>query len=154
VLTRGFMLDTSAINRIHDGLGCEWSLRGPLYVTDIQLQEIAQTRNPERRDSLLGAFLSLRPTIIRPSGLSFVPEYFGFSSYCDASFTLYDEDYPRPVGRMMPYIAAALGSHVEKQFRDALIAEATLVSELTLVTADRKLAKVAGSFGARVEEIA
>jgi hypothetical protein len=46
MFTRGFMLDTSAINRVHDGLGCEWSLRGPLYVTDIQLQEIAQTRAP------------------------------------------------------------------------------------------------------------
>lgn len=149
----GFMLDTSAINRIHDGMGCEWSLRGPLYVTDIQVQELGQTRQPERRASLLRALTSLRPTIIRPSGLAFVPEYFGFSRYCDAGFSLYDEDYPRPIGRIMPYIAAALGSRIEKQFRDALIAEATLVSELTLVTADVRLARVASSFGARVETI-
>jgi len=36
VFTRGFMLDTSAINRIRDRQECPWSLRGPLYVTDIQ----------------------------------------------------------------------------------------------------------------------
>lgn len=154
MFTRGFMLDTSAINRIHDGMDCEWSLRGPLYVTDIQLQEIGATRDPRRRDSLLRAFVSLRPTVIRPSGLVFVPEYFGFTSYCDAGFALTDEDYPRPVGRIMPHIAAALGSRIETQFRDALIAEAALQSGLTLVTADRKLARVARSFGAPVEEIA
>jgi hypothetical protein len=51
MFTRGFMLDTSAINRIHDGGECPWSFRGPLYVTDIQLQEIAQTRDRERRAS-------------------------------------------------------------------------------------------------------
>jgi len=121
MFSRGFMLDTSALNRIHDGLGCEWSLRGPLYVTDIQLQEIAQTRDPGRRASLLEAFFSLRPTVIRPLGVIFMPEYFGFSSYCDAGITLSDENYPLPIGRMMPHIAAALGSRMDKQFGDALI---------------------------------
>jgi hypothetical protein len=43
MFTRGFMLDTSAINRVHDWRECPWSLRGPLYVTDIQLQEISRT---------------------------------------------------------------------------------------------------------------
>jgi hypothetical protein len=84
--TRSFMLDTSAINCIHDGLGCEWSLRGQLYVTDIQLQEIAQTRDLKRRDSLLLAFFSLRPTIIRPIGRVFVPEFFGSRSIAMPGF--------------------------------------------------------------------
>lgn len=53
----------------------------------------------------------------------------------------------------MPHLAAALGSRIEKQFCDALIAEATLTGNLTLVTADQKLAKVARAFGARVEQI-
>ena len=153
MFTHGFMLDTSAINRIHDGLGCVWSLRGSLYVTDIQLQEISQTPNRERRDSLLGAFFSLRPTVIRPLGVFFVPEHFGFSSYCDLGFALSREDYPLPIGRIMPHIAEALGSRIEKHSRDGLIAEAALTRELTLVTADRKLGKVASSFGARVEQI-
>ena len=153
MFTRGFMLDTSAINRIHDGMGCPWSLRGPLYVTDIQLQEIAQTRNPDRRASLMAAFMSLRPTVVRPRGRVFDPEFFGFSSFCDDGFPLADEDYGLSLGRAMPLIAASMGSRVEKYFPDALIAEAALTSNLTLVTADRRLAKVGRSFGAHVEEI-
>jgi hypothetical protein len=153
MLTRGFMLDTSAINRIHDGMGCEWSLRGALYVTDIQLQEVAQTPDAERRASLLDVFSSLRLTIIRPLGLTFVPEYFGLSSFHDVGRMFSNEDYPRPVGRIVPHIAASIGSKVEKHFPDALIAEAALTKQLTLVTADRKLAKAARGFGGHVEEI-
>ena len=111
MFTRGFMLDTSAINRIHDWQQCPWSLRGPLYVTDIQLQELSHTPDPDRRASLLS------------------------------------------LGRVMPLIAASMGLRVEKYFPDALIAEAALTSNLTLVTADRRLAKVGRSFGAHVEEI-
>ena len=147
------MLDTSAINRIHDWQQCPWSLRGPLYVTDIQLQEIAQTRNPDRRTSLMAAFMSLRPTVVRPTSRVFDPEFFGFSSFSNDGFTLTDEDYGLSLGRVMPLIAASIGSRVEKHFPDALIAEAALTSNLTLVTADRRLAKVGRSFGAHVEEI-
>jgi hypothetical protein len=153
MFTRGFMLDTSAINRVHDWHECPWSLRGPLYVTDIQLQEISRTRNPERRASLLAAFMSLRPTVVRPRGRIFDPEFFGFTEFFDGGFTLDDEDYSLSIGRVMPLIARSIGSRVEKHFPDALIAEAALTSNLTLVTADRRLAKVGRSFGAHVEEI-
>jgi predicted nucleic acid-binding protein len=54
---------------------------------------------------------------------------------------------------VMPIIAASMGQRVEKYFPDALIAEAALTSNLTLVTADRRLAKVGRSFGAHVEEV-
>jgi len=154
MFTRGFMLDTSAINRIHDWQQCPWSLRGPLYVTHIQLQEIAQTPKPDRRASLMAAFMSLRPTVVRPLGRIFNPDFFGFASYCDEGFTLPDEDYALSLGRVMPLIAASMGSRVEKYFPDALIAEAAaLTSNLTLVTADRRLARVARSFGTHVEKI-
>ncbi len=153
MFTRGFMLDTSAINRIHDWQQCPWSLRGPLYVTDIQLQELSHTSDPDRRASLLAAFMSLQPTVIRPQGRVFNPEFFGFSEYFGGGFTLDDEDYSLSLGRVMPLIAAAMGSRVEKYFPDALIAEAALTSNLTLVTADRRLAKVGRSFGAHIEEI-
>lgn len=153
MLTRGFMLDTSAINRIHDWEQCEWSLRGQLYVTAIQLQEIAQTRDPERRSSLLAAYRSLRLTVIRPMGLVMVPEFFGFASCYPRDLTQSDEDYPRPIGRAMTHIAAAMGSKLEKHYRDALIAEAALNTNLTLVTADRRQARVGREFGAHIEEI-
>jgi hypothetical protein len=44
-----FMLDTCVISRILDGqIGNEWSLRGRNFVTDIQLQEILDTKDPAR----------------------------------------------------------------------------------------------------------
>ena len=46
-----------------------------------------------------------------------------------------------------------MGPRVERYFPDALIAEAALTSNLTLVTADRRLAKGGRWFGAHVEEI-
>ena len=126
MFTRGFMLDTSAINRIHDWQQCPWSLRGSLYVTDIQLQEIAQTPNPHRRTSLLHAFASLRLTVVRPLSRVFVPDYFGFPSFFEGSFTQASEDYPLSLGRLMPTIAASMGSRLKRYFPDALIAEAAL----------------------------
>ena len=153
MFTRGFMLDTSAINRIHDWQQCEWSLRGPLYVTEIQLQEIVQTSNPVRRASLLAAYRSLRFIVIRPMGLVFIPEFFGFTSYYPRGLTLPDEDVPRPIGNTMAHIAAAMGSRMEKHYPDALIAETALNTNLTLVTADRRQAKVGRWFGTHVEEI-
>lgn len=85
---RGFMLDTCTINRIHDQeVGAhELTFRGRIYVTDIQMQEIAHTQEPGR-------------------------------------------------------------------LRDALIAESTRAYGLTLVTSDRRLAKMARSFGIPVEAI-
>ncbi len=48
------MLDTCVINRILDGqIGNVWSLRGKIFVTDIQLQEVIDTKNPSRRNYLL-----------------------------------------------------------------------------------------------------
>ena len=42
MVVRDFMLDTGAINRIHDWQQCPWSLRAPILVTDIQLQELVR----------------------------------------------------------------------------------------------------------------
>jgi predicted nucleic acid-binding protein len=87
-------------------------------------------------------------------GLVFVPEFFGFASYAPRDFSLPDEDYPRPIGRVMPHIAAAMGgARVEKHHADAPIAETALNTNLTLVTADGRLTRIGRSFGVPVEEI-
>lgn len=153
MVTSGFMLDTSAINRIHDWQQCPWSLRGPIYVTDIQLLELSRTPDPDRRASLLVALMSLRPTVVRPRSRVFDPGFFAFSEFFNDGFTLGDEDYSLSLGRVMPLISASMGPRVAKYFPDALIAEAALTSNLTLVTADRRLAKISRSFGAHVEEV-
>jgi hypothetical protein len=60
-----FMLDTSAINRILDrAVENEWPPRGDIFVTDIQFQEILDTRDPTRRNFLFKGLMSLRPNVI------------------------------------------------------------------------------------------
>jgi len=50
----GFLLDTSAINRICDGKACadDWS---PFYITDLVLFELGRTEDTVRRYGLFGA---------------------------------------------------------------------------------------------------
>jgi hypothetical protein len=56
-------------------------------------------------------------------------------------------------GRRAPVIAEQIGGKFRSGMRDAFIAEAAMENGLTLVTCDGKLAEVARSFGAEVEEI-
>jgi hypothetical protein len=65
-----FMLDTCVINLILDGeVGNEWSVRGSNFVTDIQFQEILDTRDELRRRFLFQGLLALEPAVIRPTDL-------------------------------------------------------------------------------------
>lgn len=146
LFTRGFMLDTSTINWILDQKvsAGDWTLRRPVFVTDVQLLELMQTPLPERRESLMGVLSILRPSVIRPDALAPMAYDFGLG--------LEEETY-RSLGRQAPLMAAALGGRFERNFRDALIAEAALANALTLVTAYAKLARMARSFGIGVEAI-
>jgi predicted nucleic acid-binding protein len=152
------MLDTCTINRIHDQEvdAHEWTFRGRIYVTDIQMQEIAHTQEPGRHRTLLTALFSLRPSVIRPG----VPPM--HTNACQAGYDYWYDDcdyvnsYELSYGRLVPPMAAMLGHNPRKlqnRLRDALIAESTRAYGLTLVTSDRRLAKMARSFGIPVEAI-
>jgi predicted nucleic acid-binding protein len=147
LFTRGFMLDTSTINWILDQKvsAGDWTLRGPVFVTDVQLLELMQTPLPERRESLMGLLSILRPSVIRPDALAPMAYDFGLG--------LEEETYQRSLGRQAPLMAAAPGGRFERNFRDALIAEAALANAPALVTADAELARMARSFGIGVEAI-
>jgi predicted nucleic acid-binding protein len=159
-----FMLDTNVINRILDGeVENEWSLRGDIFVTDIQLQEILDTRDPSRRNILFRGLMNLHPNVIRPS---YLPQWFD----CDQDFdtgerlpwTLpvveyaYAADVPLSLGRFVPLIARRLPvnrKRPENPLRDGFIAEAALLNGMTLVTADSNLGAAAQRFGVPVELI-
>jgi hypothetical protein len=156
-----FMLDTCVINRILDGqIGNEWSLRGKNFVTDIQLQEILDTRNAPRRNYLLRGLLALRPGVIRPTEL---PQMFdggaGFDTgerFPVGSEVWHRDSIPLSFGRVVPVIARALPANrnrPENLLRDGFIAEAALLNEMTLVTADTRLAHSARMLGVEVELI-
>jgi predicted nucleic acid-binding protein len=71
----------------------------------------------------------------------------------DFGLGLEEETYQRSLGRQAPLMAAAPGGRFERNFRDALIAEAALANAPALVTADAELARMARSFGIGVEAI-
>ena len=156
--TRGFMFDTCTINRIFDQKvsADEWRLRGPIYVTDIQISEIAQTPDRVRRESLLATLFALTPSVVRPGSPRLHTYDFG-SGDDDA----HDEQqclgsHELSLGRQVPIMAAMLGrspAKFENRFRDALITEATRTNRLILVTADKGLAKMATRFGVCVEGV-
>jgi predicted nucleic acid-binding protein len=54
---------------------------------------------------------------------------------------------------MFPLITRAIGRNFRKHWHDGFIAQAAIQYGLTLVTADRKLARAAQAFGATVEFI-
>ena len=152
-----FMLDTSTINRIlDDHVGNEWSLRGDIFVTDIQLQEILDTRDPDRRSFLFSGLMNLRPNVIRPRDMFQL--YDGSGEDFDTGERLprltipevYYASVPLAFGRMVPLIAGRLPANrkrPENPLRDSFIAEAAFLGGMTLVTADRNLAAEARVFG-------
>lgn len=156
-----FMLDTCVINRILDGLvGNVWSLRGRNFVTDIQLQEILDTKDPARRVYLLHGLIALRPGIIRPTEL---PQLFDGGEEFDTGerFPMGSEVWHRPsmplsFGRIVPVVAHALPANRKRPanpLRDGFIAETALLNGMTLVTADTRLASAARTLGVNVEII-
>jgi predicted nucleic acid-binding protein len=149
--TLGFMLDTSAINWILDlrTEGGNWTLRGPTFITDIQLQEMSRAGEDRRSQLLTVALWHLRATVIRPTGIPSMQDDSDF----DFAFRYQQEPLSPISNRLVGRIAMAMGKNVGRNFRDALIAQAALDNDLTLVTADRKLASVARRFGTCVEWI-
>lgn len=157
-----FMLDTNVLNRIIDGkLSNEWSLRGRTFVTDIQLQEVFDTSNDERRGCLFRGLLALQLNVIRPSD---VPQIFDRGQNFDTGerFMLgmgtvwHLGAFPLSFGNYVPVIADGLPPNKrrpENRLRDGFIAESALLNGMTLVTADQRLAAAARTFGALVEEI-
>lgn len=142
----GYLLDTSAINRICDGIVSaeRWS---PAYITDVVLQELCRATEGRRRQLLETLLTRLGPGgILRSEGpVHYHPiDQFDTQSWDDPQLSL---------GRQFPLITGAMGSNFRRHAEDGLIAQVAIRHGLTLVTADKKLAKVAGQFGATVEYI-
>lgn len=141
----GFLLDTSAINRIcrHQVNAERWC---PAFITDIVLRELCATKDQDLRRELLRALEGrLGPGgILRSEGP--IGEYGAGAEI--------GRDHPAlSLGRMFPVITRAIGTNFRRHWHDGFIAQAAIRHGLTLVTADRKLARAARRFGATVEFI-
>jgi hypothetical protein len=109
-----FMLDSCIIHRILDGeVGNEWPLLGDIFVTDIQLQEVLDTRDPNRCDFLFSGLTYLRPNVIRPRDMFQL--YDGSGEDFDTGERLprltipewYYASVPLAFGRIVPLIATS-----------------------------------------------
>ncbi len=106
--------------------------------------------------------MNLRPNVIRPRDIFQL--YDGSGDDFDTGMRLprgaipewYYDSVPLSFGRIVPLIARRLPANPRKPenvLRDGFIAEAALLGEMTLVTADRKLAAESQLFGLPVELI-
>jgi predicted nucleic acid-binding protein len=140
----GFLLDTSAVNRICDGVLATW---WPVYITDLVLLELSRTPDAVRRHDLLAVLLGR----LGPGGIL-------RSDPADAHHTAIDDfDIPfegspaLSLGRPFPLITRAIGSNFRRHWEDGFIAQTAMRHGLTLVTADKRQAKAARMFGVTVE---
>jgi predicted nucleic acid-binding protein len=143
-LTVGFLLDTSAINRIcrRQANADRWR---PAFITDVVLRELCATQDRGLRRQLLGV-LDGR---LGPGGIL---RSEGPIGHYGAGAAL-GHHQPLRLGRIFPLITRAIGSSFRRHWRDGFIAQVAIQYGLTLVTADRKLARAAREFGATVEFI-
>jgi len=142
-----FLLDTSAVNRICDGAAIAGLASRPAYTTDVVLFELSRTRDTARRQELLEVIRRLgRGGILRGEHPAA-----GYTPIDD-----FDTPYNDPtlsLGRPFPLITRAIGSNFYAHWRDGFIVQAAVMHGLTLVTADKRQAKAARTFGASVEYI-
>lgn len=140
----GFLLGTSAVNRICDGTSAAW---WPVYTTELVLLELSRTPDAVRRHDLLAVLLER----LSPGGIL-------RSDLPDAHHTaINDVDIPFEVtpalslGRPFPLIIRPIGGNLRRHWEDGFIAQTAMRHGLTLVTAYRRLAKAARLFGVTVE---
>lgn len=145
----GFLLDTSAVNRICDGaVGADrWS---PAYITDVVLQEICRATDDRRRALLDVLLRRIGPGGILRSGQHLTAHHDPIDQFDEPPWS----DPQLSLGRLFPLITGAVGTNFRRHAEDGFIADVAIRHGLTLVTGDKKLAKVARQFGAKVEYIA
>ena len=137
-----YILDTNIFNRIVDGElnGEEIGKRTTLCATHVELNELQNARNEERRGHLLNIFEAVDAKLIPTTSA-----VWGVSEWGSAEYTSEDSNYPNIVKRLEKKNGGK-GSNV----RDALIADTAMSLGLTLVTEDRHLFEVVAEAGGSV----
>ena len=128
-----FILDTNIFNQLADGIITSEDLpKGCSYVaTHVQLDEINNTKDSERRARLLLCFATMRPEIVPTESFVWGVARFGHSKLSDG--VLYNK---------MRLELDSLNGSKSNNVNDALIAEVAIKNNYTLITADSDLAEV------------
>ena len=155
-----YMIDTSFLNRLADGeISLDIFSGGRLLVTGIQRDELAATKEPERKAKLL-AYADVLPseTVLAESfalgieGAGFDQAYLndGSGDFDAMLARLRCLDWNNPIKKRRKR-SKKLGDDVDRnQNRDILIAETAIKDEAILATSDVNLRTVVEEFGGRV----
>jgi hypothetical protein len=138
---KGLMLDTNVYNRVIDGVLDILAFAGnPLFATHIQLDELKNTTNPERKTKLVAGFNEIATTQIPTE--SMVWDVF-----------IWDE-CKWPTDDLCERLFAEIRKRESRNksdvncWRDALIADTAMKNDLLLITDDVNLRDVVReSFG-------
>ena len=128
----GYLLDTNIFNQLVDERisFAELPNDAPLLATYLQMQEIENTKRPERREVLLSKFQEVNPQTV-PVETSL----WGVTPYGQGKYGG-DSDLFKSLLTELD----SKNKSKKNNYADALIAEVTIVNSYTLITADQDLA--------------
>lgn len=136
-----YVVDTNIFNRLVDGVIRSEDLpsEGPCIATHVQIDEINNTKDSERRACLFLMFAELRPQMVHTESLVWDVSRWDQGKWSDG--VLFEK---------LKKELDSLNKSKVNNVQDVLIAEVAIVNEFTLVTADRHLATVVQNLGGQV----
>jgi rRNA-processing protein FCF1 len=141
--TMKYIVDTNIFNKLVDGLldPADLPMKGSFVAIHLQVDEINNTKDSERRARLFLTFAEMAPEVVPSESFVIGVSRIGHAKTGWNGPSMYDEIKAR---------LDALNGGKRNNIIDALIAEAAIVNNYVLITSDFHLAEVAKSLGAQV----
>lgn len=137
-----YVVDTNIFNKLIDGrVGIdELPSDAPYIATHVQIDELNNTKDSERRARLFLIFAEMRPQLVPTESAAWDVSRWDQAKWSDgALFEKIKQDLD------------TLNKSKANNVHDALIAEVAIANGFTLLTADHDLAKVSQDIGGKVE---
>lgn len=136
-----YVVDTNIFNKLVDGTINVGDLPsdGPFIATHIQIDELNNTKDSERRARLFLMFAEVRPEIVPTESFVWDVSRWDHGKWSDGVlFERLKQDLD------------ALNKSKSNNAQDVLIAEVAIVNSFTLLTSDQHLAQVVKDLGGKV----
>jgi len=136
-----YVVDTNIFNKLVDGVFRIEDLPsdGPYLATHVQIDELNNTKDAERRARLFLMFAEVRPQVVPTESFVWDVSRWDHGKWGDG--ILYEK---------LKHDLDALNKSKANNARDILIAEVAIANGYTLLTADRDLATIAEKHGGKV----
>jgi len=136
-----YVVDTNIFNKLVDGaiLAKDLPSDDSYIATHVQIDEINNTKDSERRAVLFLVFAEVRPRIVPTESFVFDVSRWDQGKWSDG--VLFEK---------LKKALDTLNKSKSNNAKDILIAEVAIVNGYTLLTADRDLAKVVQNHGGQV----